>query len=76
VCLLSVRGRCGRWSQYKIDHKKDRIGVFVSLVSTKIPFKVGFDIDGRFCCQLTSLFSLKNAHRMSHSFAYSSLTSA
>lgn len=29
-----------RWSNYKIDQKKDKITVFVSLVSTKIPFKV------------------------------------
>lgn len=28
-----------KWSNYKIDHKRDRIGVFVSIVSTKIPFK-------------------------------------
>lgn len=28
-----------RWSNYKIDHKKDKVGVFVSIVSTKIPFK-------------------------------------
>ena len=28
-----------RWSNYKIDHKRDKIGVFVSIVSTKIPFK-------------------------------------
>lgn len=28
-----------KWSSYKIDHKKDKIGVFVSIVSTKIPFK-------------------------------------
>lgn len=28
-----------RWSQYKIDHKRDKIGVFVSIVSTKVPFK-------------------------------------
>jgi len=28
-----------RWSNYKIDHKRDKIGVFVSLVSTKIPYK-------------------------------------
>jgi DNA topoisomerase VI B subunit len=28
-----------RWSQYKIDHKRDKVGVFVSIVSTKIPFK-------------------------------------
>ena len=27
------------WSSYKIDHKRDRVGVFVSMVSTKIPFK-------------------------------------
>lgn len=28
-----------RWANYKIDHKKDKVGVFVSIVSTKIPFK-------------------------------------
>jgi DNA topoisomerase VI subunit B len=28
-----------KWATYKIDHKKDRIGVFVSIVSTKVPFK-------------------------------------
>ena len=28
-----------KWSNYKIDHKKDKVGVFVSIVSTKIPFK-------------------------------------
>jgi DNA topoisomerase-6 subunit B len=28
-----------KWSTYKIDHKRDRIGVFVSIVSTKVPFK-------------------------------------
>jgi len=28
-----------KWSAYKIDHKKDKIGCFVSIVSTKIPFK-------------------------------------
>lgn len=27
------------WASYKIDPKKDKIGVFVSIVSTKIPFK-------------------------------------
>lgn len=30
-----------RWGDYKINAKEDRIGVFVSIVSTKIPFKVG-----------------------------------
>ncbi len=28
-----------KWSSYKIDHKKDKVGVFVSIVSTKVPFK-------------------------------------
>jgi DNA topoisomerase-6 subunit B len=28
-----------RWSNYKMDHKRDKIGVFVSIVSTKIPYK-------------------------------------
>ena len=28
-----------RWANYKIDHKQHKIGIFVSIVSTKIPFK-------------------------------------
>lgn len=28
-----------KWSLYKIDHKRDKVGIFVSIVSTKIPFK-------------------------------------
>lgn len=28
-----------KWSSYKMDHKRDKIGVFVSIVSTKVPFK-------------------------------------
>ena len=28
-----------KWAQYKIDPKADKVGVFVSLVSTKVPFK-------------------------------------
>lgn len=28
-----------RWNSYKIDYKRDKVGVFVSIVSTKIPFK-------------------------------------
>ena len=27
------------WGSYKIDKNNDKIGVFVSIVSTKIPFK-------------------------------------
>ncbi|KAF0763343.1 hypothetical protein AaE_003204, partial [Aphanomyces astaci] len=27
------------WTYYKMDPKRDKIGVFVSIVSTKIPFK-------------------------------------
>lgn len=27
------------WALYKINQTQDRIGVFVSIVSTKIPFK-------------------------------------
>lgn len=27
------------WSSYKINQMQDKIGVFVSVVSTKIPFK-------------------------------------
>lgn len=39
------------WVNYKINHKTDRVGVYVSIVSTKIPFKgtgkeyIGADID-------------------------------
>jgi DNA topoisomerase VI subunit B len=28
-----------RWNNYKIDYKRDKVAVFVSIVSTKIPFK-------------------------------------
>jgi len=28
-----------KWSSYKIDHKREKITVFVSIVSTKVPFK-------------------------------------
>jgi DNA topoisomerase VI subunit B len=28
-----------KWSSYKMDHRRDKIGVFVSIVSTKIPYK-------------------------------------
>lgn len=28
-----------KWINYKIDYKRDKVGVFVSIVSTKIPFK-------------------------------------
>lgn len=28
-----------RWGQYKVDPKRDKIGVFCSIVSTKIPYK-------------------------------------
>ena len=28
-----------KWSLYKMDHKRDKISVFCSIVSTKIPFK-------------------------------------
>jgi DNA topoisomerase VI subunit B len=30
---------CFSWSSYKINQQQDKIGVFVSIVSTKIPFK-------------------------------------
>lgn len=39
------------WSNYRINHSSDKIGVFVSIVSTKIPFKgagkeyIGDDIE-------------------------------
>jgi DNA topoisomerase VI subunit B len=38
VCTRVAQSKI-RWANYKIDHKKDRVGVFVSIVSTKIPFK-------------------------------------
>lgn len=30
---------CFSWSSYKINQQQDKVGVFVSIVSTKIPFK-------------------------------------
>ncbi len=39
VCTRVAQSKI-KWSSYKIDHKKDRICVFVSMiVSTKVPFK-------------------------------------
>ena len=68
-----------KWSSYKIDHKRDKINVFVSIVSTKIPFKgtgkeyIGDDIIPiqqsvkralQSCCQqLKSHLSKRNALR-------------
>ena len=68
-----------KWSSYKIDHKKDRICVFVSIVSTKVPFKgtgkeyIGDDITEiqtsvkralQSCCQqLRSQLTKRNALR-------------
>ena len=46
-----VANRKIKWASYKIDQKRDKIGIFVSLVSTKIPFKgtskeyIGEDIE-------------------------------
>ena len=46
-----VANRKIKWGSYKIDQKRDKIGIFVSLVSTKIPFKgtskeyIGEDIE-------------------------------
>ena len=68
-----------KWSSYKIDHKRDKIGVFVSIVSTKVPFKgtgkeyIGDDITElqlsvkralQSCCQqLRSHLTKRNAIR-------------
>ena len=68
-----------KWSSYKIDFKRDKIGVFVSIVSTKIPFKgtgkeyIGDDITEiqlsvkralQGCCQqLRSHLTKRNAER-------------
>lgn len=38
VCTRTAKERIN-WGAYKINHTTDRIGVFVSIVSTKIPFK-------------------------------------
>jgi DNA topoisomerase-6 subunit B len=46
-----VANRKIKWGSYKIDQKRDKVGIFVSLVSTKIPFKgtskeyIGEDIE-------------------------------
>lgn len=71
-----------KWSSYKIDQKKDRISVFVSIVSTKIPFKgtgkeyIGDDMTEiqtsvkralQNCCQqLRSQLTKRNAIRDAH----------
>jgi len=38
VCTRVANNKIN-WTSYKIDQKRDRIGVFVSIVSTKIPYK-------------------------------------
>mmetsp|Transcript_57471 Transcript_57471/g.140265 ORF Transcript_57471/g.140265 Transcript_57471/m.140265 type:complete len:747 (+) Transcript_57471:95-2335(+) len=63
-----------KWSSYKIDQKRDKIGVFVSIVSTKIPYKgtgkeyIGDDISEistsvkralQSCCQQLRVHLLK-----------------
>jgi hypothetical protein len=37
--VATASARRIEWSKYKIDHKTDTITVFVSLVSTRVPFK-------------------------------------
>ena len=47
------------WSNYRINHNSDKVGVFVSIVSTKIPFKgagkeyIGEHTDGQKHLRLT-----------------------
>lgn len=78
VCTRVAQNKI-KWSSYKIDHKKDKICVFVSIVSTKIPFKgtgkeyIGDDITEiqtsvkralQSCCQqLRSQLTKRNALR-------------
>ena len=44
------------WSSYKINQSQDKVGVFVSIVSTKIPYKgagkeyIGTDLHYRKTC--------------------------
>ena len=37
--MAQVSKRRINWASYKIRQHQDKIGVFVSLVSTKVPFK-------------------------------------
>jgi DNA topoisomerase VI subunit B len=54
----------GRWSNYKIDPRRDKVCVFVSIVCTKIPFKgtskeyIGDDIEVSACCDLQGTCTL------------------
>mmetsp|Transcript_17110 Transcript_17110/g.21078 ORF Transcript_17110/g.21078 Transcript_17110/m.21078 type:complete len:315 (-) Transcript_17110:742-1686(-) len=68
-----------KWSSYKINHKTDKVGVFVSIVSTKIPFKgtgkeyIGDDVTemaesvktaiSRCCLQLKSKLTARRLER-------------
>lgn len=38
MCTRTAKERIN-WASYKINQATDRVGVFVSIVSTKIPFK-------------------------------------
>ena len=47
------------WASYKINQSSDKVGVFVSLVSTKIPFKgAGKEYIGARCVRCTVLCEL------------------
>lgn len=77
--VTQVANRRLHWQSYKIDPKRDRVGVFVSIVSTKIPFKgtgkeyIGDDIEEirkcvkaalqRCCKQLKQHLLTRNAAR-------------
>ena len=66
------------WASYKIRQHQDKIGIFISLVSTKVPFKgtgkeyIGDDIPEvqaavkraleRCCLQVGSLHQVRVAH--------------
>ena len=58
------------WSSYKINQSSDKLGVFVSIVSTKIPFKgAGKEYIGTFTPSLT-LGDVVQAHALPQSLAH------
>lgn len=49
------------WNSYKINQTQDKIGVFVSIVSTKIPFKgTGKEYIGDDISEISSAVKVNN----------------
>lgn len=59
------------WSSYKINQTQDKVGVFVSIVSTKIPFKgTGKEYIGDDITEIASAVKVYDFHFITCIFIY------